>query len=109
MPVIDCVLGCFNLSLQDCGWYVRVHVLRLQWIMNLQHRDYTTCSRSDREKTDCTNPKCILHITVVILSKPVPGLGYRYNVGGGYSGRPVSAALHDSRTRRLLARSPECR
>jgi hypothetical protein len=32
---------------------------------------------------------------------------YWYNVGGGYSGRPVTAALHDSRTRRLLARSPE--
>lgn len=33
--------------------------------------------------------------------------GSHYNVGGGYSGRPVTAALHDSRTRRLLARSPE--
>jgi hypothetical protein len=34
---------------------------------------------------------------------------YYYNVDGGYSGRPERAALHDSRTRRLLAVSPECR
>ena len=77
------------------------HTLRLQWIMNLQHTVELPYQIPIRWRDD----PCKSLTLRDMLSYP----HYYYNVDGGYSGRPVRAALHDSRTRRLLAVSPECR